>query len=134
MNWSLGHFSSKARVVDLGGLDVIAVAEDLVEGQQRGGHPAAGAEHVAPGPPLPTRGAFGEGGHAGLVFFLLGRLRRRNELLIRGDPRRDRRAPLVPGVELTLADPHDRPPRRRWSGIDAIVASWCIATTAIASQ
>ena len=73
MNWSLGHFSSKAlRVVDLGGVDVVAVAEDLVEGQQRGGHAAAGAEEVAAGQALPAaRRRSLMAASAGLVLLLL---------------------------------------------------------------
>ena len=53
MNWSLGHFSSNAcGILDLLGLDLIAIAEDLVEGQQGSRHAAAAAEEVAPGAAL----------------------------------------------------------------------------------
>ena len=60
-NWSLGQCSSNAlRVIDLVGVDLVAVAEDLVEGQQRRGHAAAAAEEVAAGPALPLRGALAD--------------------------------------------------------------------------
>ena len=50
MNWSLGHFSSNAFGSSTSAaLDLVALAEDLVEGQQGGGHAAAGAEEVARG-------------------------------------------------------------------------------------
>ena len=41
-------FLERLGVLDLFGVDLVAVAEDLVEGQQRGGHAAAAAEEVAP--------------------------------------------------------------------------------------
>ena len=96
------------RVVDLVGADLVAVAEDLVEREQRGGHAAAAAEEVAPGQPLALRGPLADLVQPGLVFLLLGRLRRRDELLVRGDPRRDRRRSFALGVEIALTNPHGR--------------------------
>ena len=53
-NWSLGQCSSKALGSSTSSaVDLVAIAEDLVEGQQRGGHAAAAAEEVAPGAALP---------------------------------------------------------------------------------
>ena len=46
----------RLRVLDLVGGDLVAVAEDLVEGQQRRGHAAAGAEEVAAGSALAAGG------------------------------------------------------------------------------
>ena len=56
---------------------------------------------------LPLGGSLADLGQPGLVLLLLRRLRRRDELLVGGDPRRDRRRGFRLGVEIALADPHD---------------------------
>jgi hypothetical protein len=97
-------------VFDFVGFDLIAIAEDLVQGQERRSHPAAAPEEVAPGTPLPLGDSLGDAGEPAFVLLLLGRLWRRHELFIGGDPRRDRRQEVVFGVEITLPDPHECTP------------------------
>src|SRR5262249_40451531 len=97
-------------VADLLGRDLVAVAEDLVEGEQGRRHAAAGAQEVAPAQALAAGRLGAEGGQAGLELLLLGGLGRRDELFVRGDARRDRRRGFGPGVEVALTDPHGAHP------------------------
>src|SRR5581483_3530103 len=82
------------------------------EREQRGGHAAAGAQEVAAANPLALRGPLADLLEPCLVLLLLRRLRRRDELLVRGDARRDRGGGLVLGVEIALADPHGGAPEK----------------------
>src|SRR5262249_40986189 len=93
-------------VLNLGGLDGVAVAVDLVEGQQGGRHAAAGAQEIAPAQPLAAGRLLADGMDPGLVLLLLRRLGRRDELLVGRDPRRDRQRGWGWGMELAWADPH----------------------------
>src|SRR5438105_4870703 len=112
----LGPFFLEGLLVfDFGRAYVIAIAEHLVQGQQCGGGAAAGAQEVAAAQPLAPGRIFADVNQAGFVFFLLRRLRRRNEFFVRRDPRRNRQRCLSLGVKLALAYPHGGSPACRIS-------------------
>ena len=107
MNWSLGHFSSNAFWSSISAaLDLVAVAEHLVEREQRRGQAAAAAEEVAAADALALGGLLADVVQPRLVLLLLRRLVRRDELLVRGDAGRDRQWGVGVRVEVALADPH----------------------------
>src|SRR5262249_23180755 len=83
-----------------------AVAEDLVQSEQSSGHAAARSEKSPSAQPLSPGGPFTNLGEPELVFLLLRRLRRRDELFVGNDPGRDRWRGVNLGVEITLAYPH----------------------------
>ena len=89
-------------VVDLLGIDFVTVAENLVQGEERRRHAASAAKKVAAGAALMLGHPLADLGQPGFIFLLLGRLGRRNEFLVRGDPRGDGRQEIVFRVEITL--------------------------------
>ena len=93
-------------IVQLGGVHLVAIAKHLVEGHQRRCHAAAGTQKVAAAQTLMPRRLFADLGQAGLDLLLLGRLRRRNKLLIGSDTRRDRRRGFELSIKFALAYPH----------------------------
>src|SRR5262249_1096605 len=81
------------------------------------GHAAAGAKEVAPAQSLVARRLFAQDSQPRLELLLLGRLRRRNEFLVGGDARRDRRRRLSLGVGIALTYPHGiSSPLSGWAG------------------
>ncbi len=83
-------FRVRLLVLHFSGIHRETVAEDLVECEQGCGHAAAGAKKGTPAQPLAMGGPIADLGQPCLVFLLLRRLRRRDELLIGDNPRRDR--------------------------------------------
>jgi hypothetical protein len=71
---------------------------------------AAGAEKGAAIEALLAGGHVADLVQAGFVALLLGRLDRRNELLVRGNAARDRQRAVGVRVEVTLAYPHGGAP------------------------
>ncbi len=63
--------------------------------------------------PCRLGGSFADLGQPVFILLLLGRLGRRDELFVGGDPRRDRRQEVGLGVEVALTDPHGS---HSWSG------------------
>src|SRR5262245_10199372 len=99
-------------VFHLRGAHLVAVAEHLIERKKGRGQTRAGTEEVAPCYPLALRCVFADVVEPDFVFFLLWRLPRRNELLVGGDASRDRQRSFAVRVEIALANPHGRTPKR----------------------
>ncbi len=110
-------FLERLGILDLVGGDLIAVAEDLVERQEGGGHAAAAPEEIAPRSALPPRRLFADLGQPVFVFLLLSRLRGRDKLFVGSNPRRDRRQKIGLGIKIALTDPHKS---RSWSGWERV--------------
>src|SRR5262249_44288310 len=98
-------------VLDFGSVHFVAIAEDLVERHECRSKAAATTEEVAPAHTLSPGRALADRKNAILIFLLLRRLRRRNELLIGGYPRGNRQRGIETGIQITLTNPHGETPK-----------------------
>src|ERR1051326_7809464 len=93
-------------VFDFGSIDVKAIAENLVQRQQSGGHTATGAEKLATRKPLSFRRLLSQVQRQRFDFPLFQGLRRRNELLVRGDLSGNWKRRFQTSINDTSANPH----------------------------
>ena len=93
-------------VVNLVGRNFVAVAIDLVSAKSAAAMPLPLRRKSRRERPWRFAAPLADRRQPVLVLLLLGRLRRRDELLVGGDSRRDRRQEFVFRVEITFTYPH----------------------------